>query len=50
MIKPTLYFGNPAYPKTTNEQIIIEIQDIIKKNKIGQQIKISAGNKKIWDL
>ena len=27
MIKRTLYFGNPTYLKTTNEQLIIEIQD-----------------------
>lgn len=27
MIKRTLYFGNPAYLKTANEQLIIEIHD-----------------------
>jgi len=27
MIKRTLYFGNPAYLKTINEQLIIEMQD-----------------------
>lgn len=27
MIKRTLYFGNPAYLKTRNEQLIIEMQD-----------------------
>ena len=27
MIKRTLYFGNPAYLKTTNEQLVIEMQD-----------------------
>jgi CRISPR-associated protein Cas1 len=27
MIKRTLYFGNPAYLKTTNEQMVIEILD-----------------------
>jgi len=27
MIKRTLYFGNPAYLKTANEQLIIEMQD-----------------------
>ncbi len=27
MIKRTLYFGNPAYLKTTNEQMVIEMQD-----------------------
>jgi CRISPR-associated protein Cas1 len=27
MIKRTLYFGNPAYLKTANEQIVIEMQD-----------------------
>lgn len=27
MIKRTLYFGNPAYLKTTNEQLIIEMHD-----------------------
>ncbi|MDR0791842.1 MAG: type II CRISPR-associated endonuclease Cas1, partial [Chitinophagaceae bacterium] len=27
MIKRTLYFGNPAYLKTSNEQLIIEMQD-----------------------
>lgn len=27
MIKRTLYFGSPAYLKTTNEQLIIEMQD-----------------------
>jgi CRISPR-associated protein Cas1 len=27
MIKRTLYFGNPAYLKTANEQIVIEIHD-----------------------
>lgn len=26
MIKRTLYFGNPAYLKTTNEQLVIEVQ------------------------
>ena len=26
MIKRTLYFGNPAYLKTTNEQMVIEMQ------------------------
>ena len=26
MIKRTLYFGNPAYLKTTNEQLVIEIE------------------------
>lgn len=28
MIKRTLYFGNPAYLKTLNEQLVIEIPDI----------------------
>jgi CRISPR-associated protein Cas1 len=27
MIKRTLYFGNPAYLKTTNEQLVIEMYD-----------------------
>jgi CRISPR-associated protein Cas1 len=27
MIKKTLYFGNPAYLKTSNEQLIIELHD-----------------------
>lgn len=27
MIKRTLYFGNPAYLKTSNEQLLIELQD-----------------------
>jgi CRISPR-associated protein Cas1 len=27
VIKRTLYFGNPAYLKTTNEQMVIEMQD-----------------------
>ncbi|MBS1622213.1 MAG: CRISPR-associated endonuclease Cas1, partial [Bacteroidetes bacterium] len=27
MIKRTLYFGNPAYLKTANEQLVIEIHD-----------------------
>src|SRR5215216_6254056 len=27
MIKRTLYFGNPAYLKTVNEQIVIEMHD-----------------------
>ena len=27
MIKRTLYFGNPAYLKTTNEQLVIEMHD-----------------------
>lgn len=27
MIKRTLYFGNPAYLKTVNEQLVIELQD-----------------------
>jgi CRISPR-associated protein Cas1 len=27
MIKRTLYFGNPAYLKTNNEQMVIEMQD-----------------------
>lgn len=27
MIKRTLYFGNPAYLKTTNEQLLIEMHD-----------------------
>ena len=27
MIKRTLYFGNPAYLKTVNEQLVIEMQD-----------------------
>ncbi len=27
MIKRTLYFGNPAYLKTTNEQLVIELHD-----------------------
>jgi CRISPR-associated protein Cas1 len=27
MIKRTLYFGNPAYLKTTNEQMVIDMQD-----------------------
>ena len=27
MIKRTLYFGNPAYLKTMNEQMVIEMQD-----------------------
>src|SRR6218665_3227456 len=27
MIKQTLYFGNPAYLKTSNEQLVIEMQD-----------------------
>ncbi len=27
MIKRTLYFGNPAYLKTSNEQLVIEMLD-----------------------
>ena len=27
MIKRTLYFGNPAYLKTTNEQLVVEMLD-----------------------
>ncbi len=27
MIKRTLYFGNPAYLKTKDEQLVIEMQD-----------------------
>ncbi|MDF2384258.1 type II CRISPR-associated endonuclease Cas1 [Nostoc ellipsosporum NOK] len=27
MIKRTLYFGNPAYLRTANEQLVIEVQD-----------------------
>lgn len=27
MIKRTLYFGNPAYLKTNNEQLVVEMQD-----------------------
>lgn len=27
MIKRTLYFGNPAYLKTANEQLVIEMRD-----------------------
>jgi CRISPR-associated protein Cas1 len=27
MIKRTLYFGNPAYLKTANEQLVVEMQD-----------------------
>src|SRR5882672_10890934 len=27
MVKRTLYFGNPAYLKTTNEQMVIEMHD-----------------------
>ena len=27
MIKRTLYFGNPAYLKTNNEQLVIEMKD-----------------------
>ena len=27
MIKRTLYFGNPSYLKTINEQMVIEMQD-----------------------
>ena len=27
MIKRTLYFGNPAYLKTANEQLIVEMHD-----------------------
>ena len=27
MIKRTLYFGNPSYLKTTNEQMVIMMQD-----------------------
>ena len=27
MIKRTLYFGNPAYLKTTNEQMVVQMQD-----------------------
>ncbi len=28
MIRRTLYFGNPAYLKTKDEQLVIEMQDI----------------------
>jgi len=27
MIKRTFYFGSPAYLKTTNEQMVVEMQD-----------------------
>jgi len=27
MIKRPLYFGNPPYLKTTNEQMVVEMQD-----------------------
>jgi CRISPR-associated endonuclease Cas1, subtype II/NMENI len=34
MIKRTLYFGNPAYLKTTNEQLAFEMQDSGETNSI----------------
>lgn len=40
MIKRTLYFGNPAYLKTNNEQLIIELQETGEVNM--RRLKILA--------
>lgn len=34
MIKRTLYFGNPAYLKTSNEQLVIELQEDSEKKTV----------------
>ncbi len=34
MIKRTLYFGNPAYLKTTNEQMVVEMGDFAESKSI----------------
>jgi CRISPR-associated protein Cas1 len=34
MIKRTLYFGNPAYLKTKNEQLVIELNDSNKEKQV----------------
>lgn len=39
MIKRTLYFGNPAYLKTNNEQIVIEMRDISKSEGSTGEVK-----------
>ena len=36
MIKRTLYFGNPAYLKTANEQLIIEFPDTLPSPPCGE--------------
>lgn len=34
MIKRTLYFGNPAYLKTANEQLVVELQESDESKKV----------------
>jgi CRISPR-associated protein Cas1 len=39
MIKRTLYFGNPAYLKTKDEQLVIEVQQLPLSNEEKQGVK-----------
>lgn len=39
MIKRTLYFGNPVYLKTTNEQMVTEMQDSGKPKNGSEEMK-----------
>lgn len=51
MIKRTLYFGNPAYLKTTNEQLVVEFPAVSVSIPEGQQaIKQEAKTIPIEDI
>ncbi|PUZ24667.1 CRISP-associated protein Cas1 [Chitinophaga costaii] len=40
MIKRTLYFGNPAYLKTANEQLVVDLKDEESKSASIEDIGI----------
>lgn len=50
MIKRTLYFGNPAYLKTANEQLIVEIVESVHAGNQGAEVQKNTKSIPIEDI
>jgi CRISPR-associated protein Cas1 len=42
MIKRTLYFGNPAYLKMRNAQLVVHLPEVVKNNDLPESFKKEA--------
>jgi len=50
MIKRTLYFGNPAYLKTANEQLVVEVVESVHVNSQGAEVQKTTKTIPIEDI
>jgi CRISPR-associated protein Cas1 len=50
MIKRTLYFGNPAYLKTANEQLVVEVVESVHATSQGAEVQKTVKSIPIEDI